>query len=39
MDDGEIHDTKFDCRLDLALPLHWRRMVVKPRIICASKTF
>jgi hypothetical protein len=49
-DDGEICDTKFDCRLkgesklfliriDLASPLHWRHVVVKPHIICASETF
>jgi hypothetical protein len=50
MDDGEIRDTKFDCRLkgenklfliqiDLALHLHWRRVVVNHHIICAFEPF
>jgi hypothetical protein len=48
--DREIRDTKFDCRLkrksklffiriDVALPLHWRRVVVNHRIICTSEPF
>jgi hypothetical protein len=48
--DGEKCDTKFDYRLkggnklffirtDLALPLHWRRVFVNHRIICASEPF
>jgi hypothetical protein len=48
--DGEIRDTKFDCRLKgekqtvlysnkPAPPLNWRRVVVNHRIICASEPF